>query len=360
MTQPPDDPFPKAAPVVRHLRKLVSEYVGSQSEQRPLSLALFGKTSAAISSFVWEFFGTGDSRTPSLDICDCDIDAIREPEELVDHLRILASHAQGGSVPLGLFQNIDSKQGRWLQYFLAPMHDGCFSEKLSTHKFPRCIFAFGTRSALSFDAFRRMTSDSQWTIAKTPDFLSRLRGVVDRVSPRLLGPRLSQSDHIAIAVKAMSEVLARAVAIDPDALDRIEWRQLEQLVAEVLSKIGFDVELGPGTKDGGFDLRLIDKRDKKCYLVEIKHWRSGKKVGEVIVDHFIEVIARENVERGLFFSSSGFSNNVIEASTEVSRQKVDLAGKPALVHLCRLYLKQRQGLILPGQPISKVLSTQML
>lgn len=44
------------------------------------------------------------------------------------------------------------------------------------------------------------------------------------------------------------------------SLHDLTWRQLEEMVAELLRKQGYDVQLGPGSKDDGVDL-LVTKHD---------------------------------------------------------------------------------------------------
>ena len=94
------------------------------------------------------------------------------------------------------------------------------------------------------------------------------------------------------AVQFLSRTLARLIARNSRALDEIEWRDLERLLAEVFEELGFDVELTPSSKDGGKDLVLsclICGHGRK-YFVEVKHWRSGNE-------------SRENCSRNSFTSS---------------------------------------------------------
>jgi len=48
----------------------------------------------------------------------------------------------------------------------------------------------------------------------------------------------------------LSQRLALLIARDPSVLKVIEWRDMERLLAEVFSGIGFDVTLTPASKDG--------------------------------------------------------------------------------------------------------------
>ena len=50
--------------------------------------------------------------------------------------------------------------------------------------------------------------------------------------------------------------LARRLALHPEELPTVEWRDLERILRETFEGIGFDTKLTRSTKDGGFDLEL--------------------------------------------------------------------------------------------------------
>ncbi len=165
-------------------------------------------------------------------------------------------------------------------------------------------------------------------------------------------PEPSASSRIAALVRAVSEEMARIVARDPRALDHLEWRDLERMMTVVLQGLGFDAELTPGSKDGGKDiiLRLAGPDGTRTYVVELKHWRSGKGVGLKAVREFVGVVARERHESGLFLSTNGYTSALSEALTEVERSKVRLGGEDKVVSLCRTYVKSGPQLWRPGDP----------
>ena len=80
-------------------------------------------------------------------------------------------------------------------------------------------------------------------------------------------------DRVAIALHQFTNELVRAIAEDPAALIRIEWREMERVVATVLSRLGFEVTLTPGSKDEGKDViaESYDAGQKRSYIVEVKH-----------------------------------------------------------------------------------------
>ena len=54
----------------------------------------------------------------------------------------------------------------------------------------------------------------------------------------------------------------------------------EELIAEIFFRKGFDVELTKRTRDGGYDIIAIQKKDFLTkYLIECKRPDIGKKIG---------------------------------------------------------------------------------
>jgi restriction system protein len=156
----------------------------------------------------------------------------------------------------------------------------------------------------------------------------------------------SRSNVVAVILEASKE-FARAVARNPRELDSLEWRDIERMLSVVLERLGFEAELTPPAKDGGRDivLRLKDEDGVvRSYAIEVKHWRSGKSVGNAKVKDFVQVIAREGHVRGLFLATYGFSQDIVSALTEVERERVRLGAEDKVVALCQTYVKAENGL----------------
>ena len=101
----------------------------------------------------------------------------------------------------------------------------------------------------------------------------------------------------------------------------------EQFAAELLKLIGYEEVRGPSRgPDGGKDLILNCRatRGLESFIVELKHWRSGKRVGKAAVSDFFEVIVSEDRSGGLFLSTSGYNTHAFEGLTEVTRQRLRL------------------------------------
>lgn len=155
--------------------------------------------------------------------------------------------------------------------------------------------------------------------------------------------------EIQLIIKSASKAFIRAVAENPRALDALEWRDLERLMAEAFEGVGFSVTLTPPSKDGGKDLILHGEvRGKlKTYAVEIKHWRAGNKVGQLAVESFMDVLIKEKYDGGIFISTYGFTANAFESLTKIQRTSLKFGSESKVVSLCKTYVRINQGLWSP-------------
>lgn len=151
--------------------------------------------------------------------------------------------------------------------------------------------------------------------------------------------------------------LAKLVSLQPETLDRIEWRDLERLLATVLEGLGFNVELTPSSKDGGKDIVVSCRISARTftYFVEVKHWRSRKRVGPTVLTDFLRVLVREQQDAGLLLSTYGYSAPALELLAEVDRERLRIGDKEKMVSLCKTYTKLQSGLALPSEVLPLLL-----
>lgn len=176
-------------------------------------------------------------------------------------------------------------------------------------------------------------------------------GQIDLFSPadlriwlsKQVQPKEVESEYNRIVRGAMRD-LALLIAKHPEALAKIEWRELEKVLRETFEGIGFDTKLTRPGKDGGFDLELSSTEGghTRVYLVEVKHW-SDQKPGPTYLKKFISVTASKRAEGGLLLSTSGFSGTIYSGIVEFSAP-VRLADGDKVVALCRTYYRLRSAL----------------
>ena len=111
----------------------------------------------------------------------------------------------------------------------------------------------------------------------------------------------------------------RANDLLEDLIVKLDWEQMQQLVAEILIAMGFKAEISPRGSDRGIDifashdgLGLTEPR----IFVEVKH-RHGTRMGADQIRSFLG--GRQSGDRCLYVSTGGFSK---EARYEAERSNI--------------------------------------
>lgn len=165
------------------------------------------------------------------------------------------------------------------------------------------------------------------------------------------------AEEVRIIVRTLAHELALAIARSPFALYALEWRQVEEMVGRILDELGFKATVTPPSHDGGKDViaECEVRGARQTYIIELKHWRAGKRVLAEDVTHFVKVVASEKRDGGIFLSTSGFANNAFASLTEVVRQRTKFGGRNKIVSLARSYERATMGLWSPPSNLPEVL-----
>jgi restriction system protein len=95
-------------------------------------------------------------------------------------------------------------------------------------------------------------------------------------------------------------------------LDRIHWRNFERLVAEFFNKVGYHVKLGPGTNDGGIDIRVWADHNSSegppLMLIQCKRYSKGNQVSVDTVKAFYSDVIHEEAGVGLIATTSSLAS----------------------------------------------------
>lgn len=93
---------------------------------------------------------------------------------------------------------------------------------------------------------------------------------------------------------------------NPEKLEFMHWRNFERLTAEFFKREGFVVELGPGTNDGGIDVRVYDKsnNEKPYIIIQCKRHKESNQVKIETVKSFYTDVQFEGAKKGLIATTS--------------------------------------------------------
>jgi len=165
------------------------------------------------------------------------------------------------------------------------------------------------------------------------------------------------SNSVVILMEQLARELIRLIAQEREVLWKIEWREVERVIAVAFDGLGFDVKLTPPTKDGGKDIVLscVEKETRKQYAIEVKHWVSGQRVRGVDLRKFLEVVVNEQHDSGLFLSTSGFAHNAYQAIAHLEHKRIRLAGADKMISVCQLFVRAESGMWIPNQGTSQIL-----
>ncbi len=116
-------------------------------------------------------------------------------------------------------------------------------------------------------------------------------------------------------VNKLNIELIEYIKKNPSQLYKIHWRTFEELIAEILSSFGWQVELTAPTKDNGYDIFAIYKDDsgiRHNWIVECKKYDKENKVGVEVVRSLYGVKTDLRVGNALLATTSFFTKGVAD------------------------------------------------
>lgn len=125
-----------------------------------------------------------------------------------------------------------------------------------------------------------------------------------RHPPKLI---MEVSPKIIFANETLLEKLKR----QPDSIFQLSSRKFEELVAELLDDMGFEVELTKATRDGGKDILAYMNTGvgKFLCLVEVKRYRQDRTVGVELVRTLYGTLCDFQANSAMLVTTSSFSSD---------------------------------------------------
>lgn len=154
------------------------------------------------------------------------------------------------------------------------------------------------------------------------------------------GPARGQPNHRVVAVDFGR--LLTAIAAQPDDLYLLSPRKFEELVAHIFERFGYDVELTPRTRDGGFDLAAVRKSEAEIrLLIECKRYVPAHKVGRPIVQQVYGVLMDRQAEatKAIIATTSAFTADA-RTFLAANRWRIDGRDKMGLLEWIDVTLRK--------------------
>ncbi|MDO8946156.1 MAG: restriction endonuclease [Desulfocapsaceae bacterium] len=124
----------------------------------------------------------------------------------------------------------------------------------------------------------------------------------------------------------------------PSLMYSLKPRQFEELICEILSGFGWQVELTPATRDGGYDIFAISKdlaSTKTSWLIECKRYAPERKVGIDVVRSLCGVKNDLKAANAMIATTSFFTKGVLDSKN--SRYDLELKDYNAIVEWLKHY-----------------------
>jgi hypothetical protein len=175
----------------------------------------------------------------------------------------------------------------------------------------------------------------------------------ESVSPPEAGERLAHA-HDLVALRAglvvqvdLAEInaeLVRYLADHPEKMYELKPRLFEELVAELFRAKGYEVELGPGRKDGGVDIRAFLRSDIGALLtlIQCKRYGPKHKINVDVVRQLHGVLNRDNASAGIIVTTSTFTRDARSEQQQLEH-RIHLAEYADLTNWLRAYPQPGRG-----------------
>lgn len=191
-------------------------------------------------------------------------------------------------------------------------------------EFVRQLFQYSQGNAQIADLVASLVRDG--TVSSWQDLLDILRGFR---TPGIVGPDggplrrgSKEYDQVIVDVSSANAEILGIIKNDPELLWKLPPRKFEEIVAEILDKQGYSIQLTPASGDGGFDIFAArnDQLGKFLYLVECKRYIPPNKVGVEIVRSLYGVVQIKRATAGAIVSTSFFTQGAEEFQRDVHHQ----------------------------------------
>lgn len=158
------------------------------------------------------------------------------------------------------------------------------------------------------------------------EILKMLEGKLYGLEDQIIAPQKKIIQVVAPQIIATNDTLIKHLKREPEDLYKISPRKFEEVIADLLTNMGMEVELTQATRDGGKDiLAYMDTEiGKLLCLVEAKQHNKNRPVGVSLVRTLFGTLVDHQATSGMLVTTSRFSK---DANTFQERHKYQLSLK---------------------------------
>jgi restriction system protein len=144
---------------------------------------------------------------------------------------------------------------------------------------------------------------------ESKEVLSVLGGQLYNFSDGFLLPEKEIITTIGPTIMSATDRLVDKLRMQPESIFDLSPREFEELLANLLSDMGWEVELTKATRDGGKDILAYLDTDlgKMLCLVEAKKYRKDRKIGVDLVRTLYGTLCDHQANSAMLITTSSFS-----------------------------------------------------
>lgn len=138
-----------------------------------------------------------------------------------------------------------------------------------------------------------------------------LRGEIYDFNQQIILPERKLIAEIKPHIIHANEALVERLQQQPDLLYELPSRKFEELVADLLTNLGYEIELTPATRDGGKDIlaQMNTPHGSMLCLVEVKKHRADRPVGVALVRQLYGTLVDANATSAMLVTTSSFTSD---------------------------------------------------
>lgn len=161
---------------------------------------------------------------------------------------------------------------------------------------------------------------------------------IKEVYPQFFESVEENNKIIQVDLSEINEELIKYLSKHPEYLRQLNPRKFEELIAEIVKKMGYEVSLTPKSKDGGKDIIALYKSPigHQMFIFECKRYSEENKVGVELVRGLYGVKTAENYNKAVLVTTSTFTKGARDFVKPLKLQ-LDLKDFNDVTEWCKIY-----------------------
>lgn len=147
------------------------------------------------------------------------------------------------------------------------------------------------------------------------------------------------------AVDRINDALLAELAKRPDGLDKLHHREFEHVIARLVERMGYEVELTKATGDGGVDIFAIQREGlSPCMtVIDCKKYKRDRRIGPEIVRTIAGVRQQHGANTGMIVTTAYFTDGARNLQRDTWPHEIALADRDRVLELLKSYGWEKQS-----------------